>query len=169
MEPGGTRPDILPHLRLDELLAELLAELQGRLQVVLGARDQMHGLLEAVVAIGSGLDLESTLRRIVQTAVGLVDASYGALGVIGEGSAGGGRVLAEFIPAPQRAAEPGRARRQAGRRVASQRCGSGCGLAGDEAGMAGAVRGLTGPPSRACGPHSSAAFGQGKIPASGWG
>jgi signal transduction histidine kinase len=86
-EPG--RPDILPHLQLDELLAEL----QGRLQAVLGARDQMHGLLQAVVAIGEGLDLESTLRRIVQTAVGLVDASYGALGVIGDE-----RVLAEFIP-----------------------------------------------------------------------
>ena len=53
----------------------------------------MRGLLEAVVAIGSGLDLESTLRRIVQTAVGLVDATYGALGVIGED-----RRLAEFIP-----------------------------------------------------------------------
>ena len=90
MEPAeGNRPEVLPHLRLDELLAEL----QGRLQAVLGARDQMHGLLEAVVAIGSGLDLESTLRRIVQTAVGLVDASYGALGVIAEG-----QVLAEFIP-----------------------------------------------------------------------
>jgi signal transduction histidine kinase len=87
MELG--RPDILPNLRLDELLAEL----QGRLQAVLGARDQMQGLLRAVVAIGEGLDLESTLRRIVQTAVGLVDASYGALGVIGED-----RPLAEFIP-----------------------------------------------------------------------
>ncbi len=40
-----------------------------------------------------GLDLESTLRRIVETAVGLVDATYGALGVIGEG-----KRLAEFIP-----------------------------------------------------------------------
>jgi len=90
MEPiEPERPDILPQLRLDELLAEL----QGRLQAVLGARDQMHGLLQAVVAIGEGLDLESTLRRIVQTAVGLVDASYGALGVIG-----GDRLLAEFIP-----------------------------------------------------------------------
>ena len=80
---------MLPHLRLDDLLAEL----QGRLQAVLSARDQMHGLLEAVVAIGAGLDLESTLRTIVATAVGLVDATYGALGVIGEG-----RQLAEFIP-----------------------------------------------------------------------
>jgi len=82
-------PGLLPHLQLDELLAEL----QGRLQAVLATRDRMRGLLEAVVAIGSGLDLESTLRRIVETAVGLVDATYGALGVIGES-----KRLAEFIP-----------------------------------------------------------------------
>ena len=57
----------------------------------------MRGLLEAVVAIGSGLDLESTLRRIVEAAVGLVDATYGALGVIGDDD-GGKLRLAEFIP-----------------------------------------------------------------------
>jgi signal transduction histidine kinase len=90
MEPGAqNRPELLPQLQLDEFLAEL----QGRLQVVLATRDRIRGLLEAVVAIGSGLDLESTLRRIVETAVGLVDATYGALGVIGEGKS-----LAEFIP-----------------------------------------------------------------------
>ncbi len=90
MEPGaGSRPELLPNLRLDELLAEL----QGRLRAVLATRDRMRGLLEAVVAIGSGLDLESTLRRIVETAVRLVDATYGALGVIGEDNR-----LAEFIP-----------------------------------------------------------------------
>jgi hypothetical protein len=64
-------PQFLPQLRLDELLAEL----QGRLQAVIGTRDQMRGLLEAVIAISAGLDLESTLRRIVETAVRLVDAS----------------------------------------------------------------------------------------------
>ena len=89
MVPGAGRPELLPHLQLDELLAEL----QARLQAVLATRDRMRGLLEAVVAIGSGLDLESTLARIVETAVGLVDATYGALGVIGDD-----RRLAEFIP-----------------------------------------------------------------------
>jgi signal transduction histidine kinase len=86
---AGGRPELLPQLRLDELLAEL----QGRLQAVLATRDRMRGLLEAVVAISSGLDLESTLRRIVETAVELVGATYGALGVIGDG-----KRLAEFIP-----------------------------------------------------------------------
>jgi signal transduction histidine kinase len=93
VEPDrGSRPGLLPHLQLDELLSEL----QARLQAVLATRDQMRGLLEAVVAIGSGLDLESTLRRVVEAAVGLVDASYGALGVIGGGDEG--KRLAEFIP-----------------------------------------------------------------------
>jgi two-component system, NarL family, sensor histidine kinase DevS len=89
-----SRPELLPHLQLDELLAEL----QSRLQAVLATRDRMRGLLEAVVAIGSGLDLQSTLRRIVEAAVGLVDATYGALGVIGDDD-GGKLRLTEFIPA----------------------------------------------------------------------
>jgi signal transduction histidine kinase len=100
VEPDASaRPELLPQLRLDELLAEL----QGRLQAVLVTRDRMRGLLEAVVAISSGLDLESTLRRIVETAVELVDATYGALGVIGSG----GR-LAEFIPVGLTGEEIGR-------------------------------------------------------------
>jgi GAF domain-containing protein len=60
-EDGG----LLPQLRLDDLLSEL----QARLEAVLGTRDRMHGLLEAVVAIGSGLELEAMLRRIVEAAV----------------------------------------------------------------------------------------------------
>lgn len=79
----------LPHLRLDDLLAEL----QGRLQAVLAARDRVQGLLEAILAVGSNLELEAVLRRIVEAAVVLVDAEYGALGVVGDD----GR-LAEFIP-----------------------------------------------------------------------
>jgi len=90
VEPDdGNRPEFLLHLQLDDLLAEL----QVRLQAVMANRDRMRGLIEAVVAIGSGLDLEFTLRRIVETAVRLVDATYGALGVIGDG-----KRLAEFIP-----------------------------------------------------------------------
>jgi len=84
----GSRP-LLPHLRLDDLLGEL----QARLQAVLDTRDRTHALLEAVVAVGGHLDLEVVLRRIVEAAVELVSARYGALGVVGEG----GR-LVEFVP-----------------------------------------------------------------------
>jgi signal transduction histidine kinase len=79
---------VLPQLRLDDLLTEL----QGRLTTVLAARDRVHALLEAVVSIGGNLDLETMLRRIIEAASTLVDARYGALGVIGEGDR-----LAQFI------------------------------------------------------------------------
>jgi two-component system, NarL family, sensor histidine kinase DevS len=79
----------LPHLRLDDLLSEL----QSRVQAMLNTRDRVHALLEAVVAVGSSLQLEAVLRRIVEAAVTLVDARYGALGVIDQD----GR-LADFIP-----------------------------------------------------------------------
>ena len=80
---------VLPQLQLDDLLSEL----QSRLQTVRDTRDRVRGLLEAVIAVGSSLRLEAVLRRIVEAAVALVDAQYGALGVIDQD----GR-LADFIP-----------------------------------------------------------------------
>ncbi|WP_405586185.1 GAF domain-containing protein [Streptomyces sp. NBC_01190] len=68
----------LPRLQLDELLAEL----QVRIDAVRGTRDRVHNLLEAVLSVGGDLDLAQVLRRIVEAAVVLVDAEYGALGVI---------------------------------------------------------------------------------------
>jgi hypothetical protein len=44
----------------------------------------MDALLDAVLAVSCGLDLDATLRRIVQAAMDLVDAGYGALGVLNE-------------------------------------------------------------------------------------
>ncbi|MGL6235627.1 MAG: GAF domain-containing protein [Segniliparus sp.] len=49
-------------------------------------------LIDAVLAVSSGLELPVTLRAIVQAAVGLVDCEYGALGVLREDG-----TLAEFI------------------------------------------------------------------------
>ncbi len=71
----------LPNLQLDELLTEL----EVRLRQILSVRDRSHNLLEAIVAVGSELDLNAVLYRIIEAAVALVDATYGALGVIGEG------------------------------------------------------------------------------------
>ncbi|HTJ75589.1 MAG TPA: GAF domain-containing protein, partial [Acidimicrobiales bacterium] len=50
-------------------------------------------LLDAVLTVGSDLDLPTVLRRIVESAVSLVDARYGALGVLDEAGTG----LAQFI------------------------------------------------------------------------
>ena len=46
-------------------------------------RDRTDLLLDAVVTVSRGLDLETVLHHIVETAVELVDARYGALGVLG--------------------------------------------------------------------------------------
>jgi len=71
----------LPQLRLDDLLEEL----QARLDAARGTRDRVHSLLEAVLSVGRELDLEQALNSIVDAAAALVDAEYGALGVIGPG------------------------------------------------------------------------------------
>ncbi|BFV55395.1 two-component system sensor histidine kinase [Kitasatospora sp. CMC57] len=79
----------MPQLRLDELLDEL----QARLDAARGSRDRVHSLLEAVLAVGRDLELTQALRHIVEAAVSLVDAEYGALGVVGEDQR-----LSQFIP-----------------------------------------------------------------------
>lgn len=54
---------------------------------------QLRRLLEGVLTIGSNLDLHSVLRSIISTAAELVDARYGALGVLDPS----GTRLSEFI------------------------------------------------------------------------
>ncbi|WP_406290703.1 GAF domain-containing protein [Embleya sp. NBC_00896] len=76
-------------MRLDELLDEL----QAHVELVRSTRNRVGGLLEAVLSVGGDLDLETVLRRIVESAVTLVDAGYGALGVIGDEEQ-----LARFLP-----------------------------------------------------------------------
>ncbi|KAA0927173.1 histidine kinase, partial [Streptomyces apricus] len=88
-EGGRTAREQLPKLRLDELLDEL----QGRIETVRGTRDRLHGLLEAVLSVGRELKLAQVLRRIVEAAIVLVDAEYGAVGVVGQQ-----RQLDQFVP-----------------------------------------------------------------------
>jgi signal transduction histidine kinase len=78
----------LSRVQLDELLHELL----DRIGDVVDSRERLRSLLDAVVGIGSDLDLRATLERIVVAACNLVGARYGALGVIGAD-----RKLVEFI------------------------------------------------------------------------
>jgi signal transduction histidine kinase len=86
----------LSRVRLDELLQELLE----RVGDVMAGRERLSSLLQAVVGIGTDLDLPSTLHRIVAAACELVGARYGALGVIGPD-----RHLVEFITEGMSAAE----------------------------------------------------------------
>jgi signal transduction histidine kinase len=73
-------------------LTELLDEVQERLATVARTQGRVQGLLDAFLSVSTGLDLDTTLHRIVEAATGLVDARYGALGVLREG---GG--LAAFV------------------------------------------------------------------------
>ncbi|MDQ2638542.1 MAG: GAF domain-containing protein, partial [Actinomycetota bacterium] len=71
--------DTLSQLRLRELLIEV----QDRVEQIIQGRDRMDGLVEAMLVVTSGLELDQTLKTIVRTAIDLVDARYGALGVRG--------------------------------------------------------------------------------------
>ncbi|MGW2085015.1 sensor histidine kinase [Streptomyces sp. NPDC001880] len=53
----------------------------------------MRSLLDAVMSLGRGLELPEVLRGIVEAAVTLTDAEYGALGIVGDG-----QKLLEFLP-----------------------------------------------------------------------
>jgi signal transduction histidine kinase len=91
-ESGWEAPSLhlspLSRVRLDELLQELL----DRVGEVAASRERLRALLDAVVGIGTDLDLHSTLVRIVAAGCRLTGAKYGALGVIGPD-----RTLVEFV------------------------------------------------------------------------
>ncbi|MEU6369277.1 histidine kinase, partial [Streptomyces sp. NPDC046931] len=74
-EGPGRSEQHLPRLRLDEMLDEV----QARIDAARGTQDRVHRLLEAVLSVGRELDLPQVLRGIVEAAVALVDAEYGAL------------------------------------------------------------------------------------------
>jgi len=78
----------LSRVRLDELLQEML----DRVGQVVTSRERLRALLDAVVGIGTDLDLRSTLQRIVGSACTLADARYGALGIVSAD-----RQLSDFI------------------------------------------------------------------------
>ncbi|MBX6390203.1 MAG: GAF domain-containing protein [Frankia sp.] len=80
---------VVARLELDELLAQLVE----RAQDVMATQSRLRGLLRAHRIIAADLSLDLVLRRIVEAACELVDARYGALGVL----APGGDHLERFI------------------------------------------------------------------------
>ncbi|MEV5880452.1 GAF domain-containing SpoIIE family protein phosphatase [Streptomyces sp. NPDC052101] len=84
--------------RLPDLHVRLRSELgriDEQLRALLTSMDRLQGLLDAVVAISREVELPAVLRRIVTTAMDLVGARYGALGVLNES----GEHLEQFISA----------------------------------------------------------------------
>src|SRR3954464_5163056 len=88
-ENGGQEASPLSGMRLTELVEEV----QERLTSVARVQSRVQHLLAAFLSGSIGVDLPSTLRRIVESACDLVDAQYGALGVLRHGGDG----LAAFI------------------------------------------------------------------------
>lgn len=83
------QPQRSARLTLDDLLVELLR----RTHEVVGVRDGLWRLIEAVVSVASAeLSLSMVLDRIVEVAAEMVDAEYAALGVIGDDG-----TLREFV------------------------------------------------------------------------
>lgn len=66
----------------------------GRTDDPARSQRRMERLLNAVLAVSRELELPVVLRRIISTAMDLVDARYGALGVLDDDGSG----LREFIP-----------------------------------------------------------------------
>ena len=70
-------PDV-PRAELEKAIGDLIV----RAQTVLNAQGRLRALLQAYRAVIEELDLDRVLTRIVEAAVELVGARYGALGVI---------------------------------------------------------------------------------------
>jgi len=71
----------------------LLEDLRSRARASDRAQERLAALLDAVLAVSADLDLPEVLARIVRCACELVDAKYGALGVLGAD----GEHLVEFV------------------------------------------------------------------------
>jgi len=56
---------------------------QDRVHQIVQGRDRLDALVDAMLAVSSGLKLDDTLRTIVRTAAEMVGARYGALGIRG--------------------------------------------------------------------------------------
>lgn len=87
--PDGGQRWPLSSLELDDLVEELRA----RARSARVSQERLGSLLDAVIAVSSDLELAEVLRRIVVAACELVDATYGALGVLGPS----GEELVEFV------------------------------------------------------------------------
>jgi signal transduction histidine kinase len=88
-EPWRAPSSLRPELDLPDLLGQM----QRQVATVIDVRDRLYELLNAVISIGSNLELPEVLDRIVGAAMELVEARYGALGVLD----GNGERVEEFI------------------------------------------------------------------------
>lgn len=60
---------------------ELVGQMHDQLDELVAARDQMEQLVQVIVELGSDLDLDVTLHRVLKAAMELTGARYAALGI----------------------------------------------------------------------------------------
>jgi signal transduction histidine kinase len=72
---------------------DLMEELQSRASAARRSHEQLEALLDAVTAVSANLELSEVLGRIVRSACALVNARFGALGVLSPD----GEHLVEFV------------------------------------------------------------------------
>ncbi len=89
--PPGAEAPSWPGAGLD--LEDLLDEIRRRAAGATEAQERLAQLLDAVVAIGSDLDLPAVLTKVLDSACSLLGARYGALGVLDST----GYQLADFL------------------------------------------------------------------------
>ena len=105
---GGIEPDEESSIRpprdtLSQLrLRELLTEVQDRVEQIVKGRDRLDGLVEAMLVVTSGLDLDVTLRTIVHTAIELIVAEQGKGRSLLDLMSEGGLQIYQRIPAAER-------------------------------------------------------------------
>ncbi|MFF2960180.1 PP2C family protein-serine/threonine phosphatase [Streptomyces sp. NPDC057963] len=94
-DASADEPGSVPYMSLLNLtLGSDLDRIGEQMHTLARTQRSLQGLLEAVLGISSELELPTVLRRIVRTAMDLVGARYGALGVLDDK----GELLAEFLP-----------------------------------------------------------------------
>ncbi|MGW7528200.1 PP2C family protein-serine/threonine phosphatase [Streptomyces sp. NPDC054783] len=91
-------PDL--HMRLRSEVRRI----DDQLRALLSSMDRLQGLLDAVVAISREVELPAVLHRIVTTAMDLVGARYGALGVLDESGKHLDQFISAGLPGPEREA-----------------------------------------------------------------
>ncbi|MEU6769956.1 GAF domain-containing SpoIIE family protein phosphatase [Streptomyces sp. NPDC046759] len=79
-----------------------LGRIDDQLRSLLSSMDRLQGLLDAVVAISREVELPAVLHRIVTTAMDLVGARYGALGVLDESAERLEQFIAAGLSDPER-------------------------------------------------------------------
>ncbi|WP_026116188.1 PP2C family protein-serine/threonine phosphatase [Nocardiopsis valliformis] len=89
-EHGPGEPGPLSGVASEQALHHAAQQIQDLVRT----QGRMNSLLEAVLALSQDLELSAVLHRVVTTAMDLVGARYGALGVLHEQGSG----LSQFIP-----------------------------------------------------------------------